>query len=472
MKKARTRAEWASLALARDHTVVVCAKSNGGASCTRFESIDRLKQAIDGKSIAAKKWAVTVPRGSCILKTVTLPVSDPAEAVNMIQFELPSLVPLSADEIVYGCSLLSKQDNMMSLLVCILKLSTLDENLAPFRAAGIEPRRITLDSLAIQNWFNNAGNLKHEPAISVLVDTGYSAVQTSINGDFQEANELTISARDVKTSAREIAQEILHQREQLSAPQKETAGVLLAGNEKHTSEIKNILESAGAAATSPLKVSILPNPKFTSFDAPEKLERGDGQSITEAVVATGLLDLAVGSKLPHSNLLPQEYVRRYQKRITLFNHVLTASLSLALILLIWLYLFAANWRIEKTCRMIQSKIAPIKDIAVSVDSKHQRVKAIQRQLSNRGQITRIIEELYRYTPKSVSINSLILTSEQGGAVINSKGQAEDLSAIYEYMEAVRDAKLLNKLDVPGTNHIERGGQTIATFNAKCNIEYE
>ncbi|UCG49933.1 MAG: hypothetical protein JSU94_09140 [Phycisphaerales bacterium] len=472
MKKVRTRTEWASLGLAQDNTVVVCTKSNGGASCTRFESIDQLKQAIDSKRIAAKKWAVTVPRSLCILKTVTLPASDPAEAANMIPFELPSLVPLSIDEIVYGCSVLNKQDNMMSLLVCILKLSTLDEHLAPLRAVGIEPRRITLDSLAIQNWFNNVGQLAPAPVISVLVDSGHYGIQMSVNGHFQGANEMTVPVGELENSAREIMQEILHQRDQLPEPHTQAVGVLLAGNEKYTSEIKNLLESAGTVAPSPLEVSILPNPNITRFAPTEDLKSGDGQSITEAVVATGLLDMALGSKLPYTNLLPQKYVRQYQKRTALFNHVLTASLSLAVILLIWLYLCALNWRIEKTCRIIQSKIAPIRDIAVSVDSKHQRVKAIQRQLSNRGQIARIVEELYKYTPKSVSINNLAFISEQNGAVITSKGQAEDLSAIFQYMEAVRDAKLLNKLDIPSTNQIKRGAKSIDTFTAKCNIQYE
>ncbi len=472
MKKVRTRTEWASIGLAQDDTVVVCAKSNGGASCTRFESIDQLKQAIESKRIAAKKWAVTVPRHLCILKTVTLPASGPAEAASMIPFELPSLVPLSIDEIVYGCSVLNKQDNMMSLLVCILKLSTLDEHLAPLRSVGIEPRRITLDSLAIQNWFNNVGQLAHVPAISVLVDSGHYGIQMSVNGHFQEANELTVPDGRLENSAHEITQEILHQRDQLPEHQRQAVAVLLAGNEKYTSEIKKLLESAPTVAPSPLKVLILPNPKITRFAPTDDAKSGDGRSVTEAVVATGLLDMAIGSRLPYTNLLPQQYVRQYQKKTALFNHVLTASLSLAVILLIWLYLCALNWRIEKTCRMIQAKIAPIRDIAVTVDSKHQKVKAIQRQLSNRGQITRIVEELYKYTPRSVSINNLTFASEQNGAVITSKGQAEDLSAILHYMEAVRDADILSKLDFPSTNQAKRGAKTIDTFKAKCNIKYE
>jgi hypothetical protein len=108
MRAMKIKAEWASLSLAEDGCAVVCTRFNGSPRCVRFDSLDQLSKAIDKRTVSIKKWAVAVPRSSCILKHLTLPASDMTEASQMIEFELPSLVPLNVDELVYcAISLLS-----------------------------------------------------------------------------------------------------------------------------------------------------------------------------------------------------------------------------------------------------------------------------------------------------------------------------------------------------------------------------
>jgi Tfp pilus assembly protein PilN len=190
----------------------------------------------------------------------------------------------------------------------------------------------------------------------------------------------------------------------------------------------------------------------------------------EAIVAAGLLELATDSKLPHSNLLPQQYVKRYKQKALLFRYLLTGTLALALVLLVWLYLVATNWRIERMSHVIESQIAPIEHIASAVDSKRQRVKAIQRQLLNRGQITAVIEELYRYTPKAISISELSFMSEHSGASIEIKGQADLLSTAFDYTNAVRKAELLNRIQIVNAQQIPRPGGSVVVFKAHCDIQ--
>ena len=204
MKMTTIKTEWASLSLAEDGNAVICAKCNGTLRCVRFDSLEQLKQAIDEKKVSVRKWAVAVPRSSCILKPLALPASDLAEASKMIEFELPSLIPLPADETVYGSTLLDKQDNMLNVLVCILKLSTLEEHLKPYRAIGIEPYRITLSSLAIQCWFNTTGTVASKPVISVLVNKWSCAVQTCVDGNLHRAHELALAGQEVTASSHEV----------------------------------------------------------------------------------------------------------------------------------------------------------------------------------------------------------------------------------------------------------------------------
>ena len=468
MKPTIIKTEWASLSLAEDGNAIVCAKCNGTPRCVRFDSLEQLKQAIDKKKISVKKWAVAVPRSSCILKPLTLPASDLAEAGKMIEFELSSLVPLPVDEIVYGSTLLNEQDNMLNVLVCILKLSTLNEHLKPYKAIGIEPHRITLNSLAIQSWFNTTSTVASEPAIIALVSEHSCTVQTCINGNFHKANELTLAGRDITASSHEIVQEILHQREELPTLLKKTTVFLLAGAEQCVSEVKNLFCLHDRTVAN--RVSTVPNPRILYHTVDGKSENDGDKFGCEAIEAAGLLELAANSRLPYSNLLPQQYAKRHKQKALLFRYLLTGSLSFVLVLLAWSCLAAMNWRTERISRTIESQIAPIEQTASAVDSKRQRVKAIQRQLSNRGQITAVIDELYRYTPKAISISELKFVSKPSGASIEIKGQADLLSTAFDYTDAVSKAELLSGIQIVNAQQIPRPGGSVVVFKAYCDIQ--
>lgn len=465
MKERKIKTDWASLTVTGQGQAVVCVECAGTARCLQFSSLDELRKALYSKKIAVKKWAVAVPRSLCILKPLTVPASDMAEVAKMLAFELPSLVPLPPNEIVYGCTLLNKQDNMLKVLVCILKLSVLNEYLGPYEAIGIEPRRITLDSLAVQNWFSAAGEVTSNTKTSVFVEKQRCIVLTCINGDFHMTDEGYLSEGQVEISSQEVVDEILSRQDQLPASVREKTAILLAGAKECTSEIESLLRAAlGKAGYE--KVRIVESPQIACCQSGDDDRDGNGFSF-EAIVTTGLFGLAVNSKLPYSNLLPQEYRKRARQKASLYNYLLTGLLSLLFILLLWLSLITMNWRIEKRSRMIERQIAPIEYIASTVESKRQRIKAVRKQISNRGQVAKILEELYRYTPRTISISELRFVSRHDGASIEIKGQADVLSNAFEYVNAVSQADLLGMIQIVNAQQVPRPGGSVVEFKADC-----
>lgn len=469
METIKIKSEWASVNLAEDGSAVVCSKCNSTARCIRFDSLEQLKQAIDKRKVSVNKWALAIPRKNCILKTLSLPASDLDEASTMIEFELPSIIPLPTDEIVYGTATSNKQENIINVLVCILKVNTLNEYLELYKVNGIEPHRIILDSLAIQNWFSNTDTTTRETAINVLVNEHDCIIQTCVDGNLYKTNELTRSRKDRTTYANEILREILHQQDELASFQKKKSEYLLAGEKKCVSEVKNLLGFIGHKPASPQNVIVVPNPRILHYNSEANSEELEDKFTREAAVAEGLLDLAANFKLPHSNLLPQKYKKKHAKRAVLLKHVVTGTLTLVLVIFVWLNLVAMNWRIKRMSRMVESQIAPIAGIASKVDSKLKRVKAIQRQLSNRGQITAIIEELYKFTPKNISLSELSFVTRHNGTSIDIKGQADVLSTAFDYTDAVTKAELLSGLQIKDAQQIPRPSGSITVFQVSCDI---
>ncbi len=467
MKVIKIKAEWASINLNQDNSVIVCAKKNGTTQCVRFDSLDELKTGLDKRRVLVKKWAVAIPRSLCFLKPLTLPASDLTEALSMIEYELPSIIPIPTDEIVYSTTFLNKHEHMLDALICIVKQNTLNDYLGPIRAKGIEPRKIILSSLCVQNWINLTIHSIKEPVISAIINDHNCVVQTSIEGNFQKANELVSNENNQTELVKNVLREILLQRENLDVSIRENITFVLSGQDKYVCEVKNLLSSIEHKSIAVDRINIVSSPEVLNFN---NSKENSPALNSEIITAAGLLDLAINSKWNYSNLISRLTVKRQNQSALLSKYIVTGILCLVFILSLWSYFFVANWRIERMCALIESQIDPIKDIAGSVDKKRQQVRAVQGQLMNRGRLTEIFNELYKYTPETISINKLTYVSKLNKNYIDIKGQADELATALDY--SMPNAKLLKGMQVNGTKQITQANKSIAVFNAYCEIRNE
>jgi hypothetical protein len=141
--------------------------------------------------------------------------------------------------------------------------------------------------------------------------------------------------------------------------------------------------------------------------------------------------------------------------------------------LTWVLLVVGNLRVTKQCQLVRAEIAPIRDTANAVAGKRQQLRAIQRQLSNRGQLGQLIQELYEHTPATISVYELTFSRQQEAASLEIKGQADFLPTALEYTDAVRDAELLAGLQIVNAQQIPQvGGGSTVEFKASCTIRSE
>ena len=470
MKSLKIKAEWASINLNQDNSVTLCVKKNGSTQCIRFDSLDELKQGLYKKWIIVKKWALAIPRSMCFLKTLSFPASNLEEALSMIEYELPSVIPLSMDEIVYGTTFLNQREQMLDVLICIVKQSILNDYINPLRAIGIEPRKIYFSSLAMQNWINIKTQTTKEPVIGVAVNDHSCIIQTSIQGNYQNETELEFGKHTKTELINDILHEIRHQRQNLDASIREKINYLLIGNDEYVSEIKSLLSSIEHESTSDDRITILQSPELIC--SANESKDGSDKFDFDTIIASGLLDLAVNSKLNYSNLISRHSAKNLRQTALKSKYVTTGLFCMAFILFLWLYLFASNWRIEKMSGMIQAQIDPIKDIAKTVEKKRQQVRAVQGQFKQRGRLTEIIKELYKYTPSTISISKMNYVSKHNKSYIDIKGQADLLFTPFDYTENISEAKMLSGMQIRDTQQIPQANGSIVIFKAYCEIGSE
>ena len=470
MKEGKIKTGWASLKLTDTGGAVVGAQSKRYSSCLYFSTVEKLRRALAKGKVIARKWVVSVPTDRCIFKALLLPTTGMTEASEMIEFELPSLLPLPVEELVYGCTLLEKQQSMLNVLVCIMRKGELEQILKTYKSIGIEADKVIFDSAAVQNWFNSVSSETGGVRASIFIGESRCEILSSVDGVFQKCDQINLSDKEDRQTLEELGSEIVYKIEDLSYSSKGDIQISLTGAKEKARELQVFLQTHSEDCFIG-DVSLFEIPEVSCFENGDS-EYNKNELCYDAVISSGLLASVADSRLEYLNLLPRDYLRRTRQKILLFNYIVTASLSIVLILLVWASLSVMNWRIERRARKMQLQIATIKDVAGGVESKREQVKAINQQLSTRGQITQIFEELYRYTPEAISINKLKYNCGEDKVSIEIDGQADTLSRAFEYSDAMSKGELLDEIQIINAQQIPRPGGSVVEFKANCVAQSE
>jgi len=471
MKGMKIKTSWASVSMADDGRVLVCLRREDAPGCLCFPSVDSLRQTIEAGLLAAGGWALAVPRDLCIVKNLSLPAEGMSEAATMVEFEITSLVPLSLEQVTYGCTSLGSSERLLNLLVWILKRDTLENHLQPYRTAGIEPKGIAPDAVAVHHWLTSSASQKAGSTICVLAGRSRIMVLTDVEGELHDARIHSLAQEDAESSLDGMALEILRLRQAHVSERQTEPAILLTGEETSVTRIQEQLQRTAQAGGLEVTVGVAASPPIVGWSGRNQ-EAGNIEGIRyEATVAAGLLGLFSVSKRQPLNLLPRERMRRQQRRAVMLQHFQQVGTGGLLVLLAWACLAATNWRLARKADLIESEIAPIRQIAGTVDSKYQCVKAIQRQLAGRDLFGRIIQELYEYTPEPISFCELRLSHGQTGVILDLRGQADMLSTAFEYTEAVRQAQWIRGIQIVNAQQIPQpSGDSVVDFKANCAIQ--
>jgi hypothetical protein len=462
--KKAVNSKWASVSFADDDSIVVSILDNDSIECLWFESREQFRQALDSKMLRVKKWATTVRWSDSILKPLTLPARDLREAVKMVQFELPSLVPIPAEHLVYGCIPLKSNEVTMDVLVCVFKNDDIASHLDVCESVGILPSRICLDTVAVHSQFQRESAYGSDTQLQVLCDGIRGTLLTSVDGRLCEMSQQRYGGLSSDERQQLLFSDILH-RKQNTGTNGTEAKILLAGCADSVSRVRDELVSAHGQVA-PGDIVCIPTPCIRSFTDFAPLE--NGRYCYEAFVASGAIPVEAGSGDHEFNLLPAAVRGKIERKSLVTNATLTLALAGLVLVAAWLCLIAANHRILRYSKYLDSQILPIKDLAGSVEAKRQIVEAMQYQLSDKGLVVAVLEELYKYTPNEISISELELARDSNKAVLRLRGRSDILSNAFGYTDALQEAKLLRRLNIEDAQQVPRpGGSSVVEFRAEC-----
>ena len=453
-----TKTALASVKIASDGSVIVSLKSSKEPVCLYFENIEKFAEAVKKKQICAKRWVVSVPDSLCITKIIELPAEGLEQAYKMLEFELSTYLPLPPEELVYGCVPLSRNGTLLNLKVYILKINKLDSLLTKLKSIGITPSKIMVDSVAVGSWFT-CDKETDTAEIDLLFGTELLSVLAVKEGNFQGYEEIPLADGTLEDQKEYIADQVGHLAAELPIDKEHVLRIAVRSDIQ--AQIKSWFGAnfKNIEFSEPIDLNV-----FGKKYHPEK------DYTFESVVTQGLLSAAEHTDLKFLNLLGGKTVNIAQRRQFVVNTTVTVLLGVLAVFCLWLNFSVTNWRIHHACGKITKEIAPIKHIAAEVESKRQKVKAIQAQLVNRNQISEIFSQLYQYSPKEIAISQMSYSLKGDTVSVNIKGQADTLSRAFEYSDAMKDSELLNNIQIINAQQIPRPGGSIVEFKADCSIK--
>ena len=453
--------ESAGLSLSKQGFVILSVPKNGRPSCICFKDLAQLGQAIAGGQVKVRRWAVSLPNKLCICKKVTLPTPHLEEAVKMVEFELPGIVPIPLSELTYGCSLAQQREGSVTLWVYVAKLSKLYQHLEPLQEVGIHPSTITVDSLAFFHWIAHFAQGHADNALLFTEDKNGGVFLDAYAGGLLQID--TWEPPKLQTPGR-IASFLQHaiqtrrQKDDLAS----LPTCVYTATEEHTEGVETAIENTLNQLEPIQRIPItLPDPM--EWCSPWNGQFGTREELANAcTISVGTMKQAQEGDCSYQNLAPAQLLAAQRRRIRQQQALQLSCLIVAVLLLGWGTLWAMNQRLERRIVLLQETMAPYAQIADSIEAKRLVVSAVNRQQLSRVQLLDVLHDIYAFMPESVYLTQMTYESRHGKTSVDIKGYSTKAETTLDIPSHMEKAPLLNRVQL---GHI--GGEETQQDGSQC-----
>ncbi|MBI4822504.1 MAG: pilus assembly protein PilM [Deltaproteobacteria bacterium] len=122
-------------------------------------------------ALASDRYVAAFPGENVTLRFVTLPFTDAKKVELALPSEVADMVPFDLDEAILSHEIIEKRDDGCSSLAALVKRDRVESFLAEAAAAGLDPRSIVVDVLALFNlyshYLSNDGSKAESPSAAI-----------------------------------------------------------------------------------------------------------------------------------------------------------------------------------------------------------------------------------------------------------------------------------------------------------------
>ena len=159
-----------------------------------------LRQMVAVGEARAESVLCALPGDKVMSRILTLPFGDPKRIESVLGFELESFLPMGVDQMVYDYQVLHRTDHETTLLAAAVQREFMGDFLDDLREVGIDPKIVSLDSLAYLNLWDHLKVVGPGPVAIVDIGARTTQVCVLVDGKAQLVRTLR-AAGDAVTAA-------------------------------------------------------------------------------------------------------------------------------------------------------------------------------------------------------------------------------------------------------------------------------
>lgn len=167
--------------------------------------VDAVSDLLSETKIKIKNVATSISGHSVIIRKINLPTMPEDELEKSIQYEAEQYIPFEINEVFLDFQILGADPDdpsQMKVLLVAAKKDFVNDYLAVFREAGLNPVVVDVDGFAVQNMFEaNYGLVDDE--VFALVNMGASAININIIKGGE-----SVFTRDIQTGGSTVNEEL------------------------------------------------------------------------------------------------------------------------------------------------------------------------------------------------------------------------------------------------------------------------
>ncbi len=464
-----------------------------------------LRELVSEGEMDGYTFITSLPGNQISTRIISLPFTEEKKIDQVVGFEVEGDLPFALEELVVDYHILQKKENESRILVAAVKKELFKSYLGILAAAGIDPRIVDIDSLALFNLYQMLSEEEKERCLS-LIDLGAAktsicifsggqvffirtiplagdaiteAIQKEFGFSYTQAEELKLRSEELSQGEKkkisqtikgaldpllqEIWQTFYHSGE-MSIKRVEKA-FICGGTSRLPNLPEYLAERLGIEVT---KLNILK-------EIPHRLRKtSELDSISPQALALGLREVG-GVEVSRVNFRKGEFSFRKAIKEIQGKLIFAGIITLVILLLVFFSFFSRYFQLNSQYQDLRREVKAIfaetfpdeRKIVDPVRQMQSKLKEMKKKIGynseSNGPILDILQEICDRVPQeiTVDIEDLLIDFEQ----IRIKGKTESIEAVDKIKNGLMKNERFKKVEVKDT----RRGVDESSFNFQIKI---
>jgi Tfp pilus assembly PilM family ATPase/Tfp pilus assembly protein PilN len=117
------------------------------------EIINLIQGFISAQGLSKDNVTLALPRESALVKVVELPSAAKENLRKVLEYELGKYIPFSSEDALFDFQILEEKENILRVMLVIMRKEVLNEHLDLFKRVGISPHAVEISSTGAVNLF-------------------------------------------------------------------------------------------------------------------------------------------------------------------------------------------------------------------------------------------------------------------------------------------------------------------------------